>query len=285
MSSALEFRIHGMDCAEEVAVLKRELIPAVRDPDRLRFDVLRGKMIVAAGTPHVTAGDVERLVRATGMRAERWTDVQPGAGERSLWQRRGRMITTIASGVFTTAGFVVHSLVAGAVAAFGSEGLPGAASVPGVAVALYGAGIVSGAWFVAPKAWHAVKRLRPDMNLLMTIAVVGAAAIGQWLEAAVVSFLFALSLALESWSVGRARRAVEALLAIAPPTARLLQQWVEPMERSGRLITPAFTDWMEAADIVTAIAARDRSWRSKLPGYATQMPIIALAGRGCIPCR
>lgn len=60
------------------------------------------------------------------------------------------------------------------------------------------------------------------MNLLMAIAVIGAVAIGEWFEAAVVAFLFALSLALESWSVGRARRAVEALLAIAPPTAHVL---------------------------------------------------------------
>jgi Cd2+/Zn2+-exporting ATPase len=36
-----------------------------------------------------------------------------------------------------------------------------------------------------------------------------------------VSFLFALSLLLESWSVSRARRAVEALLDLSPPTARL----------------------------------------------------------------
>jgi Cd2+/Zn2+-exporting ATPase len=57
----------------------------------------------------------------------------------------------------------------------------------------------------------------------MTVAVVGAMAIGEWFEAATVSFLFALSLALESWSVGRARRAIAALLDLAPPTARILR--------------------------------------------------------------
>ena len=61
---------------------------------------------------------------------------------------------------------------------------------------------VAGAWYVAPKGWFALRRLRPDMNLLMTIAVIGAVLIGEWFEAATVSFLFALSLALEAWSVG-----------------------------------------------------------------------------------
>jgi Cd2+/Zn2+-exporting ATPase len=60
------------------------------------------------------------------------------------------------------------------------------------------------------------------MNLLMTIAVAGAIAIGDWFEAASVSFLFALSLALESWSVGRARHAVEALLRIAPESVHVV---------------------------------------------------------------
>jgi hypothetical protein len=59
------------------------------------------------------------------------------------------------------------------------------------------------------------------MNLLMVIAVVGAIGIGAWFEAATVSFFFALALALEAWSLGRARRAVAALMELAPSTARI----------------------------------------------------------------
>ena len=59
------------------------------------------------------------------------------------------------------------------------------------------------------------------MNLLMTVAVVGAMLIQQYFEAATVAFLFALSLVLESWSVGRARNAVAALMSLTPPTARV----------------------------------------------------------------
>ena len=59
------------------------------------------------------------------------------------------------------------------------------------------------------------------MNLLMTIAVIGAAVIGQWSEAAAVTFLFGLSELLESFSVARARRAIQSLMKLAPETAWL----------------------------------------------------------------
>lgn len=45
----LRFKVHGLDCAEEVAVLKREVGPVVGGADRLGFDILNGRMTVAAG--------------------------------------------------------------------------------------------------------------------------------------------------------------------------------------------------------------------------------------------
>ena len=103
----------------------------------------------------------------------------------------------------------------------------------GVAGTLFVVAIVAGVWLVLPKAWGAIGRLQPDMNLLMTIAIVGAMAIGEWFEAAAVAFLFSLSLLLESWSVGRARRAIAALLDLAPPTA-----WLLSADGSARQVSP-----------------------------------------------
>ena len=69
MKAPLEFRIHGMDCADEVAILRREIEPLVESPDRLGFDILRGKMLIATGTPVITADQIVRAVGRTGMRA------------------------------------------------------------------------------------------------------------------------------------------------------------------------------------------------------------------------
>ena len=81
-----------------------------------------------------------------------------------------------------------------------------------------------GVWHVLPKAVHSLRSLSLDMNLLMAVAVTGAMAIGEYSEGASVAFLFALANQLESWSVGRARRAIQALMRIAPPTALVLAE-------------------------------------------------------------
>jgi len=62
--SVMEFRIHGMDCADEVAILKRELVPVVKDAERLAFDILRGKILVRAGDPPATAKTIVPKVSA-----------------------------------------------------------------------------------------------------------------------------------------------------------------------------------------------------------------------------
>src|SRR4030095_7289832 len=52
---------------------------------------------------------------------------------------------------------------------------------------------------------------RLDMRVLVCLSAVGAAAIGQWAEAAAVAFLFAIAHLMEAWSIDRARHAVAAL--------------------------------------------------------------------------
>ncbi|MFT3831687.1 MAG: heavy metal translocating P-type ATPase [Opitutaceae bacterium] len=81
------------------------------------------------------------------------------------------------------------------------------------------AAVVLGGWFLLPSAWQALRRLRPNINLLMVLATVGAAVIGEWVEAATVVVLFGVAEWLEGWAGRRAHRAVGALLELAPETA------------------------------------------------------------------
>lgn len=78
---------------------------------------------------------------------------------------------------------------------------------------------LAGGLLVFPAAWKALLSRRLDMNVLMTVAVAGAWIIGEHGEAAAVVFLFSLSELLESWAATRARRAVQALMELSPPTA------------------------------------------------------------------
>ncbi len=207
-----EFKIQGLDCAEEVTVLKREVGPVVGGEERLAFDILNARMIVNAGPDEVAPDKITVAVARTGMRAEPWRADEVGERGLGFWARRGRTILTVASGLASGVGAMLH--VAG-----------GWTLKPGVAAeTCYLLAMLAGLWLVLPKAWIALKRLRPDMNLLMVVAVAGAVVIGEWAEAATVAFLFAFSLELEAWSVGRVRRAVASLLDLAPPTARVVTE-------------------------------------------------------------
>ncbi|MGX1101001.1 MULTISPECIES: heavy metal translocating P-type ATPase [Alphaproteobacteria] len=215
------YRIHGMDCADEVAALKREVGPLVGE-DHLAFDLLNGRMSIDMTPDAALETRVEKAVVRAGLRAEPWTE--GGTSEAAQAEGRRKQVQswlTTASGVFTALGFAVHAWLGGGVIAAFEAGEHALGSTPLPSIVLYAVAVLCAARYVAPKAWLAAKRLRPDMNLLMMVAVAGAIGIGAWFEAATVSFFFALALALEAWSLGRARRAVAALMELAPPTARV----------------------------------------------------------------
>ncbi|VBB08657.1 p-type atpase phosphorylation site [Lucifera butyrica] len=87
----------------------------------------------------------------------------------------------------------------------------------------YVVAMILGGWGNFQKAARALPRFNFNMSVLMSIAVVGALAIGQYEEGASVAFLYAISEMLEAWTMDKARRSIRELMDIAPGTARIRQ--------------------------------------------------------------
>jgi len=219
--SGRSFQVSGLDCAEEVAILNKVVGPEVGGPEHLAFDVINGRMTVLDSATAVAGERIIELVAGTGMSARPWDADNAAAGQAAHLARQRRF--TALSGGFWAAGFLWHIVETGMGGALGLFAGHGEAAMPVAEAGLFALAILFGVWLVAPKAWSSARRLSPDMNLLMVVAVAGAIGLGEFFEAATVAFFFSLSLYLESWSVGRARNAVSALLDLAPPTARVIR--------------------------------------------------------------
>ena len=136
--------------------------------------------------------------------------VPPGAvtaagGGRGFWISEPRAAATLVSGAFTIAGFIAL------------------AAAPDASPWLFGAAVIAGGAYVARAAFFSLRGHQVDMNVLMTLAMVGAAAIGEWTEAALVAFLFSLGTVLQAATLERTRRAISGLMKLAPATAAVLR--------------------------------------------------------------
>lgn len=229
------FKIEGLDCVEEVTILKSEIGPLVGGENHLAFDVINGRMTILPGARQVDDKTIIKQVAATGMTATVWQAGKSGDRQR----HNSQTLYATLSGLMMLLAILIHLGFAGAwqdgwqllTQPSGPFSWQAAADylqrlllthekvpMPWQEKAAYGLAILLGLRHVSIKAFYALKRLRADMNLLMVVAIIGALIIDEWFEAAAVSFLFSLSLAIESWSIERARHAVEALLDLAPDT-------------------------------------------------------------------
>jgi Cd2+/Zn2+-exporting ATPase len=90
---------------------------------------------------------------------------------------------------------------------------------PWVPWSLYLAAYGFGGYFTFREALENVLARRFEIDLLMLVAALGAASLGEWAEGALLLFLFSLGHSLEHFAMGRAKRAIEALAELAPQTA------------------------------------------------------------------
>ncbi len=192
------FKIDGMDCREEVAILERRLkpLPGLEDivPDlvgqrlRVRYDAAR-----------LSTATIVEAVAQTGMRA--WLEHEAPVGVTAAATARQALV--IASGAALGAGLLFEFV-----------------DLPSLLVrGTFLISILTGGIYTARRAWAATRVMSLDINVLMLVAVIGAMVIGEWSEGATVTFLFAFAQILEARSMDRARNAIRALMDLTPPEA------------------------------------------------------------------
>lgn len=154
--------------------------------------------------------EIERVVEGTGHGIARLDESgrAEGVPPRPWIERHLAELATVGSGAFTALGSLLGWL-----------GAPQAAATAAFAVA-----IVFGGLLVWRRAIVSLKARILDMNVLMSTAVFGAAALGEWGEGATVFFLYAVGGLLESRSLDRTRRSIRDLMDLAPSVARVSRE-------------------------------------------------------------
>ncbi|HEY5936469.1 MAG TPA: heavy metal translocating P-type ATPase, partial [Kofleriaceae bacterium] len=188
------------DLIDRVVTVRHQAGAEVRVEDALREIDMNPKRLGEAGAATPASPTASSIERPSLAGAAAWT--------------RGAWIVGVAGALALTAEILAWTR-------FAEDSWP--------VIALSVACIVLSGPTTFRKGLVALRTLTLNINLLMTIAVTGAVAIGQWPEAAMVTFLFTVAELIESRSVDRARDAIRSLMALTPETARVRrgEAWTE----------------------------------------------------------
>ncbi|WP_136416101.1 heavy metal translocating P-type ATPase [Herbaspirillum sp. ST 5-3] len=204
------FLIQKMDCPTEEKLIRSRL-QGMDGIENMQFNLMERELTVRHRLTSVDP--IVGALKSLGMEpvtksdslgaAPEFVDEGDETGKHRI-PRRTWILMTISGLTAISAEIVAWST--------GQEG-----SWPVIALALIA--ILTGGLDTMKKGWIALRHFSLNMNFLMSLAVIGAAIIGQWPEAAVVIFLFALAELIEAMSLDRARNAIKGLMAMSPETA------------------------------------------------------------------
>ncbi len=216
--------VPDMDCPSCLATISERLekVSGVREvrgsPMRRELEILFDAGVAA---PATLQDEVERLGYRTeqapgsGAAGMGRISTQPlAASARDTWRGPQALIAYGSAVLFAAGGLLQLLGIAPGVATVGRRQL----LLPDL---VFVVSALVGGWNFFPKGLLAARARALDMNFLMTVAILGAVGIGEYVEGAAIAFLFAIAELLERYAVDRARASVDALMRLAPDVARL----------------------------------------------------------------
>lgn len=193
------FRISGADCSDEVNAIKKALAS-------IGIESVAVNLVAATATvhhrPEINTTRIQAAIESTGVKVVEQDETSFIAANKT------RVALVASSGVLLGIGLLLDWTEA---------------AQEGILLAIFGLATILSGLLVFPKAYRAIIQKSLDMNVLMSIAVIGAFAIREYSEAATVVFLFSLAELLESFSVSRARNAIKAVLKLTPQIAQVIK--------------------------------------------------------------
>ncbi|GGA39707.1 heavy metal translocating P-type ATPase [Psychrobacillus lasiicapitis] len=214
-----EYRLENLSCAN-CAMKFENNIKSLPNVEEALVNFGASKVAVIG---NVTVEDIEKAGAFDGIKV---APIKQRKQDTTPFLKRKENVVTAISFVF---------LVIGIIASFMYE------ETHPFAIGLFVIAIIVGGYDMFKSGLFNLSRFYFDMKTLMTIAIIGAAIIGEWREGAVVVFLFAVSEALEAYSMNKARQSISQLIDIAPPSATV---------RRGVQLVEVDTEFIEINDVL-----------------------------------
>lgn len=194
------FSVSGMDCADEIAAIQQSLThPKVAKV----FANLMTSQVTVTHDPVLKKEEIVSLINKAGVKVR-----EAGKNQSFVAENKSRVLLVVTSGILVVLGLIFQYLLK----------LPDE-----ILLVTFLLATLTGGSLIFPKALRAIKQRTLDMNVLMTVAAIGAFLIKEYSEGAAVVFLFSLAEMLEAFSVARARKAIREVLSVVPQTANLVK--------------------------------------------------------------
>ncbi|MCY1703682.1 heavy metal translocating P-type ATPase [Deinococcus sp. SL84] len=214
----LRYFVNNMDCAD-CANKVQGVVTRLAGVGEPRVNFTTQMLSLTLDETRTPRASLEQALRSIGYPPELQGEVNPTSSTASTtpvaprparvelpWYQTGK-----GRNVLLTGGLLVLALLFSLIA-------------PGFAFWAYAAATAIGTWPLLRKAVASARLGEPfTINTLISVAAIGAIAIGEAAEGALVVFLFAIGELLENVAAGRTRAGIQALAALAPKTALLLE--------------------------------------------------------------
>ncbi len=215
-TTTLEVPVQGMDCAECTQHV-RHAIAGLPGVQHVEVYLASERATVELDPGRVALEDIRKAVAGAGYRVpDTAGPAEPvsSAEERAFGRRIGLLLVAVVA-------FVLFMVVGGELLGL-FERLNAAVPLP-IGIAL----VVAAGFTAFRNVWRATLRRQITAHHLMTLGVIAALAVGQWVTALMVVFLMHVGDTVERFTTERARRAVKDLAALAPVTARVVREGEE----------------------------------------------------------